>query len=311
MIALGCALGVVGPAAEPMIIVRETSHVSKDVLTLMDLAEVVAVGDDTRKTLEGIELGKAPHPGLKRAFDKKAITDKLVAAGVPLDKFKLSIPGRILVTRDGQPLSREQVLKSVESFLAQALKDKGALKIKSIRFPETFLPMGHIELRVSRGNDSHRMLERFYVNLDIYVDERREKSCLVEVRAEMRTRIAVANRAIKRGESITENDFRMEERNAATLLEDTLSDPGLLIGKVAKTDIAPGPVLTRALDSPKLVSKDDIVTLWAEGDRFKISTKAKAKKAGKQGDFIQVLNLDTGKTLLAEVIGKGEVRVKF
>jgi flagella basal body P-ring formation protein FlgA len=285
--------------------------VDSDVIRLSELCQIQTDDTHLRAALEATTLGQAPQPGLKRTFSRESLLSRISSQGIDVSKVNWIVPPLVTVARDYQVLEHEMALKAVEEFLRRNFPQKNSqVLIKQLRLPKTFLPKGAVELRVA-PSARFKAQERSHLSLDVHVDNKRIKSCLVEVDAQFWADVPVAQRDIKRGEPLTPEAFRMERRDLAAEPVDVVTMLDALKDKIVRVDIPHGTsVAERALDRPRMVTRGDVVTLMAQNGSFRVSTKAKAQASGKLGDVISVVNIDSGKSVYAEVRGYREVQVR-
>lgn len=120
-------------------------------------------------------------------------------------------------------------------------------------------------------------------------------------------------RAMNRGEVITEADLiRLDAPTSGA--ETTFALPGDVVGRRLTRAIAPDrPLLARHLDPAVLVEKDQPVVIQSAGRGLQVSMRGQSLGPGAAGDLIEVLNLSSGRTVTARVIGRDtvEVALKF
>jgi flagella basal body P-ring formation protein FlgA len=122
--------------------------------------------------------------------------------------------------------------------------------------------------------------------------------------------VMVARRQINPDELVGENDFTFKREEVTSLSKDALVPGDNIAGMKSKTMILPGQVLcSRMFRALPLVKNRDLVTVVLESPGLTIRTKAMALKDGYRGDVIRVLNIDSKKEILTEVVTTSLVRV--
>ena len=163
----------------------------------------------------------------------------------------------------------------------------------SVRKKEDFL--GAVNLSVVFLVDGH-VVEQFQVNA--HVDVMRD--------------VVITNRSLERHDVITSDDVRLEKMNLAELRRDVITDPGEVIGKRTKRKLEVNlPVRLNFLEVPPLVKRGDMVTIIAESDALKITTKGVVTESGCKGDMVRVINATSRKELFAKVRDARTVEVDF
>lgn len=124
--------------------------------------------------------------------------------------------------------------------------------------------------------------------------------------------VLVANRFLARGELVTRDDVRLEERDLARLQNGYVSDLKDAVGKRVKRSLRVGRILTpRSLAEPKLVKRGKRVTLVLNANGLEIRAVGEALRDGARGDIVQVKNLSSRRVVEGTVDGTGIVRVQI
>lgn len=83
-----------------------------------------------------------------------------------------------------------------------------------------------------------------------------------------------------------------------------------LIGQAPRRPLAAGmPIRTADIGKPEVIAKNGLVTMVAQGPGMTITTTGRAMEAGSLGDVIQVMNVQSKKTVQATVTGMNQVLV--
>ena len=122
--------------------------------------------------------------------------------------------------------------------------------------------------------------------------------------------VLVANRFLARGELVTRDDVRLEERDLPS--KRVRSDLKDAVGKRVKRALRVGRILTpRSLAEPKLVKRGKRVTLVLNANGLEIRAVGEALRDGARGDIVQVKNLSSRRVVEGTVDGTGIVRVQI
>ena len=128
----------------------------------------------------------------------------------------------------------------------------------------------------------------------------------------MRVPVVYAARPIERGQTISENDIYLEEKDVSSVPQRVVYDPKEVIGKKAKRNIPASMMLRNNLvEYPSAVKKGDLVTILAQSGALRISTKGEAVEDGILGEAIKVRNLRSKKIVGGTVVERGVVKVDF
>jgi flagellar basal body P-ring formation protein FlgA len=120
---------------------------------------------------------------------------------------------------------------------------------------------------------------------------------------------AVLARDVERNEVLKSSDVVVERRPKAELGNDTASRDRA-VGMQARKQMRTGQALRSAdLAKPDLVTRDQNVTLIYESSGLYLTIRGKALEGGTEGDVVNVLNLQSKRTVSGVVVGRGQVSV--
>jgi flagella basal body P-ring formation protein FlgA len=120
---------------------------------------------------------------------------------------------------------------------------------------------------------------------------------------------AVLARNIDRNEVIKSSDVAVERRPKAEVGADVAARERA-VGMQARRQLRAGQALKTAdLAKPDLVSRDQNVTLIYEAAGLYLTIRGKALEGGTEGDVVNVLNLQSKRTVSGVVIGRGQVSI--
>ena len=126
------------------------------------------------------------------------------------------------------------------------------------------------------------------------------------------TNIPVLKTTVARGETITRNMVTALRVRDDLLTDDMVLRENDLIGMTPRRILRPGtPVEESELAKPVLVKRGDLVTMQLERGPIQITALAKALESGTKDDVIRVMNMDSKRTLEAQITGIREARVSF
>ncbi len=124
--------------------------------------------------------------------------------------------------------------------------------------------------------------------------------------------VAVATQPIGPGESFDVANTRFEEREISRLVQTGyFTDKALVFQRKSRSHIGPGKVIgSQNSQLPALVNAGETVNLKHVLGAMVLKAKVRSLQAGRQDQWVQVLNPSSGKLLLARVSGAGEVEVR-
>ncbi len=120
---------------------------------------------------------------------------------------------------------------------------------------------------------------------------------------------AVLARGVERNEVIKSSDVLIERRPKAEVGNDVAGRDNA-VGMQARRQLRAGQALRVAdLAKPDLVTRDQNVTLIYQSSGLYLTIRGKALEGGTEGDAVNVLNLQSKRTVSGIVVGRGQVSV--
>jgi flagellar basal body P-ring formation protein FlgA len=122
--------------------------------------------------------------------------------------------------------------------------------------------------------------------------------------------VAVTTRQLTTGAIIKDSDLAVERRPKAKVGSDVLASAHDAIGFAVRSGLRAGAPLRRAdLMKPQMVHRDESVTLIYEVPGILLTTRGKALESGAEGDVINVLNVQSKRTVQGTVTGPNRVNI--
>jgi flagellar basal body P-ring formation protein FlgA len=122
---------------------------------------------------------------------------------------------------------------------------------------------------------------------------------------------AVLTRDVERNEMLKASDVVVERRPKAEIGGD-IAPRSRAVGMQARKQLRAGQALKTAdLAKPDLVTRDQSVTLIYESTGLYLTIRGKALEGGTEGDVVNVLNLQSKRTVSGVVSGRGQVTVSM
>jgi flagellar basal body P-ring formation protein FlgA len=119
----------------------------------------------------------------------------------------------------------------------------------------------------------------------------------------------VLTRGVERGEVLKASDV-VTERRPKLVVGGDLAGRRLAVGMQARRQLHAGQALKVAdLAKPDLVQRDDNVTLIYESTGLYLTVRGKAMDSGTEGDVVNVLNLQSKRTVSGVVIGRDQIAI--
>jgi len=121
--------------------------------------------------------------------------------------------------------------------------------------------------------------------------------------------IAIAGRAIARGEVISHAHLSSSVINVSSIRQTFFADADAIVGKEAKRNISQGePFKTALLDAPTAVKRGEIVMLESLAGSIKVSSAGTAMADGRVGQKIRVRNNSSERVISGVVVSQGLVQ---
>jgi flagella basal body P-ring formation protein FlgA len=291
-------------AAEPgRIVIGGSSVVPGKNVRLADIALLeggaVAFAD--------VELGPSPDPGASRRIDGITILRRLGEAGLDGGTIRYLIPPTVRLERAFQVIGEEEIKSAIERDSATFLHPREI--IRSIDPTGTArIALGDYRLRVAAdptGRGARRRVEVEVLQEDKVV-------ATVSARLEVTSHgpVLLTRRALARGAVLAAEDVTVEERDLSLLPPDLLSEESPAIGQQTRVALAAGaPVTLKAIVSPTVVRRGDLVTMVIETPAMRLSAPGEALEAGAPGAPVRVRNRQSKQELSAQVVKHGVVVV--
>jgi flagella basal body P-ring formation protein FlgA len=275
------------------------------------VGEIVRIGDlvENAGSVADVAVFRAPDLGQTGSVPAARVLE----AVRPHHIISLNTRGldEVLVTR----ASRTVAGKEIEARLVRALagqigtidgkdlagKDLAAAFDNAVR---PFHVEPNAELGIARLAYDQRT-RRFDATLDLPTSTGRRPGLRVTGTLVETVEAVVPLRQIAQGDVLKASDVMVERRpkTDAVALEDA-------IGFAAKRTLKPGEVIRTAdLMKPELVGRNESVTLVFEAPGMLLTVLGKALDAGTMGDVINVMNVQSKRTLQGTVIGPARVAV--
>jgi flagellar basal body P-ring formation protein FlgA len=276
--------------------------------------DIVRVGDliDNAGSFAQVPVYRAPDLGTTGQLSTTQVINALRAhqvIGVETRDIK-----QISVTR----LARSVAAKDLEEQVAHALEHRGGLgdagslsltfdrELQDLRLDASFTgaiqPTAvHVEPRSGR----------FDVTLEIANEDAPTPTRLRLTGTAIETvEAAVLTRNVERSELLKSSDIVIERRTKAEVGGDAATREGVL-GMQLRRPMRSGQAIRVAdLTKPDLVQRDQAVTVIYQAPGLYLTTRGKALDNGTEGDVVNVLNLQSKRTLTGVVTGRGQVTIQ-
>lgn len=305
-IALGTpALAQITGSIPPTPALKRGATVASDLVRIGDLVENAGAQSE-------VPIFRAPDLGQTGAVPAYRVIDAIRAHGIILiDTRGLN---EVTVTR----ASRVITLKDVEGQIARAIAAQynySDAKNLQVRFEREVRPLqvdpsAPPDLQLTRLFHDPRT-GRFDISFELPsgIDDRRGSLRYTGTIVET-VQAAILVRSIGRGETIKAGDVLSERRPKAEVGADVLVAEAPAIGLAARQPLRAGqPLRASDLMKPELVQRNEGVTLIFEAPGITLTMRGKALESGSDGDLVNVVNIQSKRTVQGVVSGPGRVTV--
>ncbi|MBW2590370.1 MAG: flagellar basal body P-ring formation protein FlgA [Deltaproteobacteria bacterium] len=293
--------------------VYEKTFVEKDEILLGKIAGIEGEDQALIRKLKNIVIGRSPLPGRSRYIGREYIKLRLKQNDIDFPKLALQVPEKIKVSRSFIEISREEIEKIVSDYIyGKEFWDKNNTRIINIQIGRLpLLPRGRITYKVvppkvMQGMGSIPISIHFLVDGEFY------KKVKATVKIKIFKEVVVTQKPLGRYRTITQDDVYMKKMDITNLPNDIFTNYQDVLGKRVRRNIWAKVVLrAEYIEFPPLVKRGDTVMIVAESENMKITALGEVRKAGRRGERVKVINLNSNKRIFARVIDANTVKVDF
>jgi flagella basal body P-ring formation protein FlgA len=298
---LAAAMIALAPAPADAASLKPAATVEGDSVRLGDLFE------DAGPLADGI-VARAPMPGRRYVLDSEWLAETARAHGLvwrPSTRFD-----RIVVERVGRTIGRDAFADSVRD----ALRRTGELRNIAIEFAGR-QPEAAISPLAPPSIDLQSLVVdapsgRFSALAVVGAGHPTTVRIPLAGRIVVTREVAVLRRQIQAGEIIRPDDLTIAELREDALRADIIADAERAVGMAARRALRAGETLREGdVRPPVLVARNANVTLVLRVGGMSLSALGRAMDEGARGDTIRVVNVQTTRTIEAQVVGPDTVMV--
>ena len=235
------------------------------------------------------------------------------ASALGMTQFDTRGMAFIDVTRASRYITGEDFLAMVRSAVAERLgsADHHNLEIEVETLPDPVHadPTARDPVIMRRLNLSTGRSGRFQAQFSVDEGDRR-REVVVQGTARETRRVAVLNSPVGRGETITALDVFEMKVNAREVTDRSIVTADQIVGMQARRNLREKTVLSESdFRQPVLIERNQNITITYRAGAMVLSSQGRALQAGAKNDLINVLNLQSNRTLQARVLSPGEVLI--
>jgi flagella basal body P-ring formation protein FlgA len=121
---------------------------------------------------------------------------------------------------------------------------------------------------------------------------------------------AIVTRPLARGDIVKRNDISVERRPKSEFVSEPPAPASDIVGLAARSNVRAGQGLRNSdLMKPEVVKKNEMVLLHYEVPGIVLTVRGQALESGTQGDTVNVLNIQSKRTIQGVVTGPGRVTI--
>jgi flagella basal body P-ring formation protein FlgA len=320
-----------GPAGAAELRLRPGCRCAGPLVTLGDVAEVVASNEVEAASLRAIELFPAPTPPGQRYVRVREIQDLLLLRGVNLAGQRFSGSARVLIRPEEQPAETAPIVpRSVPLADASRRRAQRRLEESIVAHLQSAGPVDvPWQVQVEPSEEQARWLADPRANVSVAAlpgagtveGGRRQFQVAVEtpdestrftVEAEVTAApaVVVSVESLPRGVLVRATDVALVRLAPEERREVGLRSLDEVVGKETVRAIPKGkPIAADWVRAPLLVRRGDVVTVSARAGGVCVRTMARARDDGSLGELVAVESLAGRATYYARVAGPNEVEV--
>lgn len=248
----------------------------------------------------------APPPGERAVYRPQTVQALAAQAGISWTPE----PGlrAVVVERAGRSVSREEILRKLAEALA--LEDAGGEQ--AIILPGNVglvVPVGASPEILVEDVDFDRHARRFHATI-VAVDGTVTQRLRVQGRVQQVSEVPVLRQAVSAGQMIGQGDIEWIGVPSLRLGGNVLTDISEIVGQAARRSLPPGrPLRVSDLQRPSLVAKGALVSMSVNAPNMQLSAVGRALEAGAAGDVIQIINMQSKRTVAGVIVGPNQVEV--
>ena len=293
--------------------VKDRLEIDGDIVYFGDIATFEPADDSRVKRLKAVEITASPSPDTFRRINRDLILYKIAHLINEDQGIRFSAPDSIIIERTAQVIEGETIEKIFQDYVYDnAPWEKDQIVIEKINTPPSIaLPKGELDWEIDEKNNND-FIGNTSLLIDFKVDGESQRKLIVSGKISVIREVVKAARNIERGDIITAGDIIQVSEKRRYFKKSLIDNIKEVVGKRATRRIqADQSIQARMFEVPPAVEKGDRVVIKAENNELLITASGKALEEGCVGDQIRVLNVSSGREIIATITTTDLVEVKF
>ena len=280
-------------------------------IMLNDVLVVRGASAKLSEQLNSATLCMAPQPGRTKVLAGDDVLRALEDLGLTSERCLVEIPAEIRVSRRAQTLTTQDIEQLMTDEFLPTLPYK-KVRIERLEVPESIqLPEGKVVVSFECPPRTD-FARPFYMTSNFTVGGEAVKRVFLRTVLDIEETVGVAATELAPSGSLKAEDVRWELRRLPSTLHKAIRSAEFLEGRKPRTTIPAGRILTEDLFICKpLIRRGETITLIYQSGSIRVTALGKSQSAGVRGDRIPVVNLDSKRSLIAEVVDESTARVVF
>jgi flagella basal body P-ring formation protein FlgA len=223
------------------------------------------------------------------------------------------ILGSIANAAGKQILTVEEIEQGAVDQLVSILPwDRELLEINiDYKGGDVTLPPGTKKL-IYKARTNNTNAGRIPLILRIKVDDTFQKVIRINSRVLVSQEVIKTIRPVRRGEMFSEDNIQLETIQTERPWKNAMESLEYALGYEAGRNLPSGKILTQKIvKKPALGSKGDKILILAEKGGMKITSPGILKEDGYEDGMVQVLNMQSKKTIYGRLVDANTVKVSF
>jgi flagella basal body P-ring formation protein FlgA len=216
-------------------------------------------------------------------------------------------------SEDKRTITSQEIRESAENYLINHLDwNPESMDIEiNYQARDLLVPAGKLLLDFGRLNNP-RGVGRIPLTISVKIDDKFIKRLRVNAKVVVYQDVVKTVNSLRRGNVIGESDVVMERIRTERIVRDIPTTLDRVIGQAATRNLQPGnTVKFRDLKQVPTIKRGSRVIILARKGSVKITAPGTAREDGFKNNIVKVVNLETKKTVYAEVINSNTVEVRF
>ncbi len=294
-------------------LLRPRAEVSGKIVRLSDFAQCKGGSMAFRRLILGTKVGRAPGPGSLLRIDPDWVLVLVRHRGVRRNQVIWKVPKTVEITTASQRVEGRAFEKAFRSYVRDRMPwSPEKVRVGNVRTQgDVNVRAGRIRLEVEPPRTT-RLLGRVTLGVRLFVDDRPVRRVWVTGNIRVRANVWVLDKPVRRGRLLTTRDLRPMEMDLKSVPPGVIENAREVVGKRARRAIAGrAPIQRHWLERAPLVKRGDIVNIKAESGSLLITAIGVVRSDGALGEMVQVVNLQSKKSVYGRVVDARTVQVLF